>query len=329
MESNNPNNNIEDSIDLIIVLKFFGKKISNLNSLFNSNFRIIYNFFRAKVVYFISAFIIGIVLGEVSKYIIPQTFDANFVVKASPEIRQKLYREIDFMNKLIEDKNSNTSYGAFGLDNSKFEVIKGFTIEPLDNLFERKILFDNYISTLDSTMSSDVDFDSFQERLSNFDFPKHRVYLNVSEPVDFSVVFKFVTDKFLSSKELKKENELKITKSRNEIKLYNDFKILNDTVLVSLLKNNNYFEKTSDFSDQSVFALDIINQTLNNQLLAIEKIQTSYDEQMNESQLSVIDQYIEPGVIKNEHRKFWGGIACVTLLFLFFLIKNFDNRLKY
>jgi hypothetical protein len=175
-------NNNEEEVDLGSLFVIIGKGFKNFFNFIGSIFKGIFHrfililiFLRFHLIKFAVAALIGAIAGfflENSKEI---KFSSNLIVQPNFESAQNLYKNINYYNDLITQKNTQELSSIFKLDSSKAASLRKFEITPITNRNDVINAYDKFILEVDTLTVKSYDFDDFEENFTDFDYLNHEI----------------------------------------------------------------------------------------------------------------------------------------------------------
>ena len=175
-------NNNEEEVDLGSLFVIIGKGFKNFFNFIGSIFKGIFHrfililiFLRLHLIKFAIAAFIGMIAGfflENSKEI---KFSSNLIVQPNFESAQNLYKNINYYNDLITQKNTQELSSIFKLDSSKAASLRKFEITPITNRNDVINAYDKFILEVDTLTVKSYDFDDFEKNFTDFDYLNHEI----------------------------------------------------------------------------------------------------------------------------------------------------------
>ena len=175
-------NNNEEEVDLGSLFVIIGKGFKNFFNFIGSIFKGIFHrfililiFLRFHLIKFAVAALIGAIAGfflENSKEI---KFSSNLIVQPNFESAQNLYKNINYYNDLITQKNTQELSSIFKLDSSKAASLRKFEITPITNRNDVINAYDKFILEVDTLTVKSYDFDDFEKNFTDFDYLNHEI----------------------------------------------------------------------------------------------------------------------------------------------------------
>lgn len=175
-------NNNEEEVDLGSLFVIIGKGFKNFFNFIGSIFKGIFHrfililiFLRLHLIKFAIAALIGAIFGfflENSKEI---KFSSNLIVQPNFESAQNLYKNINYYNDLITQKNTQQLSSIFKLDSSKAASLRKFEITPITNRNDVINAYDKFILEVDTLTVKSYDFDDFEKNFTDFDYLNHEI----------------------------------------------------------------------------------------------------------------------------------------------------------
>ena len=101
----------------------------------------------------------------------PPTYKSSITVKQNYPTGENLYGSINYYNGLISDADYDVLGRVLGVSEDVSKDIIGFGVEPVITDNDRVIMFDRYITGLDSLAASKVEYEEFIKNIEDY---KHR-----------------------------------------------------------------------------------------------------------------------------------------------------------
>lgn len=174
--------NNEEEVDLGSLFVIIGKGFKNFFNFIGSIFKGIFHrfililiFLRLHLIKFVIAALVGAIAGfflENSKEI---KFSSNLIVQPNFESAQNLYKNINYYNDLITQKNTQQLSSIFKLDSSKAASLRKFEITPITNRNDVINAYDKFILEVDTLTVKSYDFDDFEASFTDYDYLVHNI----------------------------------------------------------------------------------------------------------------------------------------------------------
>jgi len=214
-------NKNEEEVDLGSLFVIIGKGFKNFFNFIGSIFKGIFHrfililiFLRLHLIKFAVAALIGAIAGffvENSKEI---KFSSNLIVKPNFESTQLLYKNINYYNDLITQKNTQQLSSIFKLDSSKAASLRKFEITPITNRNDVINAYDKFILEVDTLTVKSYNFDDFEKNFTDFEYLNHEIEVVATVNYVFSSLDNIIIETveknqyFNRIKKLTKENLL-------------------------------------------------------------------------------------------------------------------------
>lgn len=209
-----------EEVDLGQLFKLIGNAFQRLfqfiGSIFNKLFLafVWLVFFTKKhaVILLISA-VAGLALGFILDKISPPTYKSSISVKQNYATGENLYGSVDYYNSLLRDGDYEILGRVLGLEKNVSEEIQGIEIEPIITDNDRVVMFDKYISGLDSLVASKVEYDEFVENIKDYKHQMQQISIRSKTRANFKNVFENIirdinANKFFVNEQAKDLTEL-------------------------------------------------------------------------------------------------------------------------
>tara|TARA_B100001093_G_scaffold249238_1_gene238651 strand:- start:320 stop:1384 length:1065 start_codon:yes stop_codon:yes gene_type:complete len=155
-------------------------------------------FIRRRLIILITAAATGIVIGYVFEKTSPPVYKSSISVKQNYQTGENLYGSINYYNGLLKDRDYVVLSKVLGLKSSPKEIV-GFDIEPIITDNDMLVLFDRYMSELDSLAASKIDFEDFSKNIKNYKHRYQQISIKSRTRVDFNKVFTNIVENIKSN----------------------------------------------------------------------------------------------------------------------------------
>jgi hypothetical protein len=217
-----------EEVDLGQLFKMIGNAFQRLfqfiGSIFNKLFLafVWFIFFiRKRAVILLIAAVAGLVLGLILDKTSPPTYKSSITVKQNYATGENLYGSVDYYNSLLNDGDYEVLGRILGLKKNISEEIIGIEIEPVITDNDRVVMFDKYISGLDSLAASKVEYEEFVENIEDYKHQLQQISIKSKTRANFKNVFDNVvgdinTNTFFVNEQAKDLTELNQQKAALE-----------------------------------------------------------------------------------------------------------------
>ena len=185
-----------EEVDLGQLFKMIGNAFQRLfqfiGSIFNKLFLAfvwLVFFIKKRAVFLLIAAVAGLALGFILDKTSPPTYKSSITVKQNYATGDNLYGSIDYYNSLLKDGDYEVLGRVLGLEKKVSEEILGIEIEPLITDNDRVVMFDKYISGLDSLAASKVEYDEFVKNIKENKHQLQQISINSKTRANFKNVF--------------------------------------------------------------------------------------------------------------------------------------------
>ena len=208
-------NNNEEEVDLGSLFVIIGKGFKNFFNFIGSIFKGIFHrfililiFLRFHLIKFAVAALIGAIAGfflENSKEI---KFSSNLIVQPNFESAQNLYKNINYYNDLVKQKDTVGLEKTFFLNTEYAASLKEFTIEPVINENDIINSYNDFIEEADTATVSSYSFEEFIKTFEELDYKVHKINV-ISEKNDvFSKLDEIIIKSVSNNKYFRKVKEI-------------------------------------------------------------------------------------------------------------------------
>lgn len=158
--------------------KFFDFVGSIFKGLFGLLILIIAHFYKRAKFYAI-AIIAGLVIGYFLDSTSVPTYKANMFLKTNFESGYQVYENIDNLNQLASSSRDSVKLSELlGISVSEAAQIQGFSIQPSIDPNESMLMFSNYKKGLDSLAREEVNYKTYIESLSGYNFTTQKISMS-------------------------------------------------------------------------------------------------------------------------------------------------------
>ena len=209
-----------EEVDLGQLFKMIGNAFQRLfqfiGSIFNNLFLAfvwLVFFIKKRAVFLLIAAVAGLALGFILDKTSPPTYKSSITVKQNYATGENLYGSIDYYNSLLKDDDYEVLGRVLGLEKKVSEGILGIEIEPIITDNDRVVMFDKYISGLDSLAASKVEYEVFVDNIKDYKHQLQQISIKSKARANFKNVFDNVigdinTNTFLVNEQAKALAEL-------------------------------------------------------------------------------------------------------------------------
>jgi len=185
-----------EEVDLGQLFKMIGNAFQRLFQFIGSIFNTLFLafvwfvfFIRKRAVVLLIAAAAGLSLGLILDKTSPPTYKSSITVKQNYATGENLYGSLDYYNSLLNDGDYEVLERVLGLKKIISEEIIGIEIEPIITDNDRVVMFDKYISALDSLAASKVEYEVFVENIEDYKHQMQQISIKSKSRANFKNVF--------------------------------------------------------------------------------------------------------------------------------------------
>ena len=185
-----------EEVDLGQLFKMIGNAFQRLfqfiGSIFNKLFLAfvwLVFFIKKRAVFLLIAAVAGFALGFILDKTSPPTYKSSITIKQNYATGENLYGSIDYYNSLLKDGDYEVLGRVLGLEKKVSEEILGIEIEPIITDNDRVVMFDKYISGLDSLAASKVEYEVFVDNIKDYKHQLQQISIKSKTRANFKNVF--------------------------------------------------------------------------------------------------------------------------------------------
>ena len=185
-----------EEVDLGQLFKMIGNAFQRLfqfiGSIFNKLFLAfvwLVFFIKKRAVVLLIVAVAGLALGLIFDKTSPPTYKSSITVKQNYATGENLYGSIDYYNSLLKDGDYEVLGRVLGLEKKVSEEILEIEIEPIITDNDRVVMFDKYISGLDSLAASKVEYDVFVKNIKDYKHQLQQISIKSKTRANFKNVF--------------------------------------------------------------------------------------------------------------------------------------------
>ncbi|WP_341215811.1 hypothetical protein, partial [uncultured Wocania sp.] len=224
----------------------FFKFIGNiLNSLFLAFVWIVF-FLKKHFIKFIIAGIVGVALGILLEKTSEPVYKSYITVKQNYNTGENLYNAISYYNDLVSQNDISTLESVLGIKQDELSSIMDIKVESIISENQKIQAYDAYIKTLDSTVASTIDYESFLKNDKDYNHKYQQISIKAKQRNSFSTVFNKIVQNINSNPYFKREQEKDIKLLNEQAEAINKSLIKSDTLLavyqkaiIKAAENNN------------------------------------------------------------------------------------------
>ncbi|MBT8308924.1 MAG: hypothetical protein HKN96_09945 [Flavobacteriaceae bacterium] len=219
-----PETNSESGeVDLGQLFKMIGSAFERLFSLIGN---LLYKLFLSFVwlVFFVRKHFIKLVIAAALTFVLAMIKDSlsDPIYKSSAIIKQNyptgenLYDLVDYYNALISRKDSTSLAEALGIPQSSTLNLVSFDVDPMVGENVRIKNYDDYLKSLDSSLSMDIGYEKYIENTQRQDYNLQKVSIRTINTFESRLVFQRIVKNLNSSDYFTREQEKDINELENE-----------------------------------------------------------------------------------------------------------------
>ena len=217
-----------EEVDLGQLFKMIGNASSRLFQFIGSIFYRLFLafvwfvfFLKKRAVVFLAVAIVGLVIGLYLDKTSPPTYKSSITVKQNYPTGENLYGSINYYNGLISDADYDVLGRVLGVSEDVSKDIIGFGVEPVITDNDRVIMFDRYITGLDSLAASKVEYEEFIKNIEDYKHRNQQISIKSRTRANFKAVFSNIVENinsnpFFKNEQTKDISELKQSKAALE-----------------------------------------------------------------------------------------------------------------
>lgn len=226
MSTNQQKNNNEEEVDLgslfLLIGRGFTKFFNFIGSIFKGIFHgfiVVLLFIKKNIITIAIAGIVGGATGVFLESKSPDLYGSEMLVKPNYKSSKLLYRNINFYNDLIKQKDTASIQSTFGITKLEAGSLKKIIIEPIISEYDIVESYDEFVTEVDTTTIKSYEFEEFKSSFTEYDYKIHRIEA-ISEKKDV-------------------------------------FSKLKNTIITSV-ENNTYFERLKEYTYGSLITTDTL-----------------------------------------------------------------------
>lgn len=283
-------------------------------------------------------FVIMCVVGLITGWLIDKTkkpeFEASLVVKPNYQSGRQLYKNIAYYDELIRQKNFLLLSETFGITKEDAQALVSFEIEPVINENHMLSTYDEFLSSIDSTVALNFKYEAYTENFKDYAFNQHEIIVtstanNIFSKLESVIVSGVKGNPFFqkleeSERQILERNEMYLASSLLELdtlrKVYTDVLIKESEKEVSQGTSINMAS-----GKESTKELDLFKEEnkINKNIDKLNRTQVRSIEILN-----VVSSFQKIGFRKNNLEDLWAiriPVFLCLLLFLGLLIVKIDQ----
>ena len=201
-----------EEVDLGQLFKMIGNGFRRLFQFIGSIFKQLFLafvwlvfFLKKRAIILLIAAAVGIALGLVLNKTSPPIYKSSISVKQNYPTGENLYGSIEYYNGLLKDRDYEVLGRVLGIGEDVSNKIVGFSIEPIITDNDRVVMFDQYITELDSLAASKVEYEAFIDNIEDYKHRNQQISIKSTTRANFKAVFTNIVDNINSNSFFKNE----------------------------------------------------------------------------------------------------------------------------
>jgi len=332
----------DGEVDLGSLFKVIGKGFKNLFNAIGQVFQAIFHYFVLLLLFLRNnalklgiAVFIGAVIGLYLDLTLPKQYSSTMIVEPNFKSAQQLYKNIDFYQELIKQKDSNLLAKTFNISANEASKLKEFYIEPIKNENEKYEFFNNFIQEVDTVTVRNISIKEFNKAFTDFNYNYHLIevrslsndiFEKLSVPIISSVennpYFKY--QKTINDVNLL-QNEKILTKSLQEVDTLR--KIYNEVLITEAKKSELGTSITLAQGVNRTNELELFDESLK---LNEELIDNNKEKAESTEILNIVSSFSKVGIKETKiikKKTFILGVGFGILMMVFILLKELNTYL--
>lgn len=201
-----------EEVDLGQLFKIIGNGFRSLFQFIGSIFKQLFLafvwlvfFLKKRAIILLIAAAVGLALGLVLNKTSLPIYKSSISVKQNYPTGQNLYGSIEYYNGLLKDRDYEVLGRVLGIGEDVSNEIVEFSIEPIITDNDRVVMFDQYITELDSLAASKVEYEDFIDNIEDYKHRNQQISIKSTTRVNFKSVFENIVDNINSNSFFKNE----------------------------------------------------------------------------------------------------------------------------
>lgn len=351
MSNNLPEQQPSEEVDLGQLFKLIGSAFDRffrfIGSILNKLFlAFVWLVFFAKEHFIIIAIaaIVGVVLAVGKQKVGDPIYKSTIVIKQNYNTGEHLYNTLENYNSLIAEKDSITLGEILKAEPGETSNIIGLEIESVLSENQKLKLFDKYSKSIDSSLSTEINFKEFLENSKDFEFDFQKITLKSKVKNNFDKTFtqiinNIVSNTFFENEQKKDLMELKRRENAilESLKQSDSLQKVYQTVLIKSTETtvgsqtSVTIDNTEDKSTTKEFELYNSDLLLRRELVSIEREMENI-----ENIIEIVSRQQDNGTLDNKGKLFGFeapkivsyGIKLALLMFIILLLIEFVSYLE-
>ena len=201
-----------EEVDLGQLFKMIGNGFRRLFQFIGSIFKQLFLafvwfvfFLKKRAIILLIAAAVGLALGLVLNKTSPPIYKSSISVKQNYPTGENLYGSIEYYNGLLKDRDYEVLGRVLGIGEDVSNKIVGFSIEPIITDNDRVVMFDQYITELDSLAASKVEYEAFIDNIEDYKHRNQQISIKSTTRANFKAVFTNIVENINSNSFFKNE----------------------------------------------------------------------------------------------------------------------------
>ncbi|PIA79006.1 hypothetical protein BFR04_05655 [Gaetbulibacter sp. 4G1] len=335
MSKDLPQSNPSEEVDLGQLFKLIGNMFERLFKFIGSIFNKLFLafvwcvfFLKKHFVKFVIAGVVGIALGILQEKSAKPVYKSYIVVKQNYYTGESLNKSIGYYNTLINQGNIDLLKNMLNIKGLDASSILGFELESAVTENEKLKAFDYYLSTLDSTLASKVDYETYIDNSKDYNFKLQKIVIKSNRSENYINVFEKIIESINSNEYFKREQAKDLKQLRSDsIFIENSLRksdtllaVYKEAIIKSAERNNDFQGKIMiegrDNVSSSTKEFELYNKTIELREKLV-KIGRQIDD--NKHIIEVMSSKQNIGTIDNR-KEFLGKLLNIKILYALFLV---------
>jgi hypothetical protein len=219
----------DEEIDLGLLFSLIGKGFGKIGDFVTGIFRFCENVLLQILLFFIRHFIkfsvavaFGMIFGIVIDYSGDPEYEASMVVKPNYNSGRQLYKNIEYYDELVKQRNTDLLVKTFDITVIEAKSLVSFEIKPVINETYMLSTYDEFLSSIDSTVALNFEYESYTQNFEDYSFNEHEIIVTSLSNGIFPKLENTIVDGIITNSYYEKlEGAEKVILDRNEDYLVN------------------------------------------------------------------------------------------------------------
>lgn len=172
----------EEEVDLGNLFKVIGKGIKNFFNFIGDLLKSIFHYFILILVFLKNhalklglALFIGFIIGFILHKLEPKSYVSNMIVETNYGSGVQLYKQINYLNNLVNKKDSVSLANALGINTNEAAKISGLKVSVFNPERSLYSAYDEYLKNTDTIFTRNFKFEDFKKRVDKHDLRFHQI----------------------------------------------------------------------------------------------------------------------------------------------------------